>query len=409
MPRARLAKRLLPFYVAVFLQGFILWYAVEKLFMHRIGFDDAGIGFMVAFYSAIMLLVETPSGVLADRWSRRGVLVVASVLLAASSVVGGVSHGVPLYLVAAALWGIFFALYSGAYDSILYDTLLEEVGGGEAYGRYYGYVKVVDSVALVLGSLLGGWISSKFGIREAFFWTVPVALAAIGALALFQEPVLHKASAHLSVRQQVRTTFRAVGQKGQLRLVLAVLVVMSATSYTLYEFGQLWWIALAFPVLAFGPANAVLLSTIGVGGAAAAKLNMHRYVPMQCTVLAMVAAALGLVVWRNGVGNVVLQSVIGVGTIGLCVVFNKFLHDSLPSQVRAGASSAVSSLTRIVMIPFSLLFGFVSRQLDVFRATWLFVVPLLVAVVLIYKLFGGRHELEPVDAADEATTQVYQK
>ncbi len=42
-----ISRRLLPLYVAAFLQGFVLWYAVEKLFMRSIGFDDAGIGLMI--------------------------------------------------------------------------------------------------------------------------------------------------------------------------------------------------------------------------------------------------------------------------------------------------------------------------------------------------------------------------
>jgi predicted MFS family arabinose efflux permease len=409
MLRARLAKRLLPLYTAVFLQGCVLWYAVEKLFMRKIGFDDAGIGIMVAFYSAIMLLIETPSGVLADRWSRKGILIIASVLLAASSLVGGLSHGIPMYLFAAALWGTFFALYSGAYDSILYDTILEEAGNADEYERYYGYVKIWDSVALVAGSLAGGLISSKFGIRDAYFWMVPIALSAIAALAIFKEPQLHRASAKTGVIQHTRDTFRAVLRKGQLLYVLAVLVVMSAVSYTLFEFDQLWWIALAFPLLAFGPANAILLSTIGFGGALASKLKMHRYIPMQLTVLAMIAASVVLVFWHSGAGNVAAQSVIGIGTIGLCVVYTKFLHDALPSKVRAGASSAVSSMTRVVMIPLSLLFGFISREVDVFRATWLFTALLVVALVLIFKLYAGKHELTPVTAADEELTQEYRK
>ena len=122
----RLYRRLLPLYVAAFFQGFVLWYTIEKLFMRSIGFDDAGIGIMVAGYSVVMLLIETPSGILADRWSRKGVLMVASVALAASSLVCGISDSIPFYLVGAGLWGIFFAFYSGTYDSMVYDTLLEE-------------------------------------------------------------------------------------------------------------------------------------------------------------------------------------------------------------------------------------------------------------------------------------------
>ncbi len=116
-----LRKRLTPLYIAAFMHGFVLWYAVEKLFMKTIGFDDASIGFMIAFYSALMLIFETPSGILADRWSRKGVLILASISLAFSTFVGGVSHGAVIYIISQGLWGLFFALYSGTYESIVYD------------------------------------------------------------------------------------------------------------------------------------------------------------------------------------------------------------------------------------------------------------------------------------------------
>ena len=77
-----LHRRLLPLHVAVFLQGFILWVPVEKLFMSEIGFDPATIGVMAAAYAAVVPIVEVPSGILADRWSRRGTLVVATRRLA---------------------------------------------------------------------------------------------------------------------------------------------------------------------------------------------------------------------------------------------------------------------------------------------------------------------------------------
>jgi hypothetical protein len=81
------------------------------------------------------------------------VLVLASVSLALSSLVGGLSHGILVYLVAGAMWGIFFSLYQGTYDTIVYDLLFETEGNSNKFQRYYGRVNVVDSIALVLGSL----------------------------------------------------------------------------------------------------------------------------------------------------------------------------------------------------------------------------------------------------------------
>src|SRR5438552_2731491 len=105
--KRNITKRLLPLYISAFFQSFVLWYTIEKLFMRSIGFDNTAIGFMVAVYSAVMLMVDTPSGILADRWSRKGVLMLASISLGLSALAGGLSHGISLYLVCAVLWGIF--------------------------------------------------------------------------------------------------------------------------------------------------------------------------------------------------------------------------------------------------------------------------------------------------------------
>ena len=45
---SQLNRRLIPLYIAVFFQGFVLWYTVEKLFMRIIGFGDAAIGGTIA-------------------------------------------------------------------------------------------------------------------------------------------------------------------------------------------------------------------------------------------------------------------------------------------------------------------------------------------------------------------------
>ena len=74
-------RRLLPLLVAVWFQGFLLWVPVEKLFMSEIGFDPASVGVMAAAYAAVVPIIEVPSGILADRWSRRGVLIISSVAL----------------------------------------------------------------------------------------------------------------------------------------------------------------------------------------------------------------------------------------------------------------------------------------------------------------------------------------
>jgi len=150
----RVHRQLFPLYVSTFLQGFVLWYNIEKLFMRSIGFDAATTGLAVAIFSAATLLCETPSGILADRWSRKGVLILASIAMAVSSILGGLSYSAPVYLVAAAMNGLFLAFCSGTSDSIAYESFAQERSDGNSE-PFLGRLRMVEGAALVSSAQIG--------------------------------------------------------------------------------------------------------------------------------------------------------------------------------------------------------------------------------------------------------------
>lgn len=365
--------RLLPLYSAAFFQGFVLWYAIEKLFMRSIGFNDIGIGFMVAAYSAVMLFVETPSGILADRWSRKGVLVIASISLALSGVIGGFSTEPTLYILAALLWGVFFAFYSGTYDSLIYDTILEITGKSAEYEKYYGYVRFIDSIALVIGAILGGIFGQLIGLSAVYIWSAPFALLALICLWFYKEPQLHKAHALGSIKEHVIKTALLVFRRRTLVRLLIIVVLISLLQELLYEFSQLWLIALVLPPALFGPAFAVVLSALGLGGLLAGWFGKYRRVSVVTALSVLAISSLCLALVHSIIAIVIAQVAIGLSVVFLSILFMKDLHDSLPSDIRASASSTVSTLSRLILIPFALLFGAVSTHFGIFTAAWIMV------------------------------------
>jgi predicted MFS family arabinose efflux permease len=379
-----LRNRLRPLYLAAFLHGFVLWYVIEKLYMRSIGFDDTGIGFMVASYSAVMLLVETPSGILADRWSRKGVLMLASIALAASGLICGISTEPLLYLVGAWLWGVFYALYSGTYDSIVYDTVVEETGKSDGYETYYGKIRLMDSIALVLGSFVGSVLGQVSSLPIVYFASIPLALCALIALWRFKEPQLHKAQPFGSIKEHIIKTFLSVLGNGMLVKLLVVIVVLTLINEVIYEFSQLWLIAIAVPPLFFGPANALLLSSIGIGGLLSGRFAKHRQVVIFTAFVSMLLSSLGLIFFHDLILIALFQTIVGTGTIVLSIIFMKELHDLLPSHVRSGSSSAVSTMSRLALIPTALLFGFISSHGTVFLAGWILVGLVLLSSALAF-------------------------
>jgi MFS family permease len=142
-----LGRRLRPVYAASFFQSLALSVPIENHFTTSIGFSAASVGIMAAVYAVIVPVLEVPSGILADRWSRRGAFALASVASIVAVVVDGVSENVSSYMVSAAFLGVFFALRSGTLESIVYDTLVEETGGSEGFEQTIGRVRVVESVS----------------------------------------------------------------------------------------------------------------------------------------------------------------------------------------------------------------------------------------------------------------------
>src|SRR5260221_13105917 len=92
-----LTRRLLPLFIAAFSQGLVLWAPVAKVFLKSLGFDQATLGLMAACYASLIPLLDLTSGLLADRWGRKGVLILPSRASIPTPCVGGLSRVVPTY------------------------------------------------------------------------------------------------------------------------------------------------------------------------------------------------------------------------------------------------------------------------------------------------------------------------
>jgi MFS family permease len=227
---AALSRRLLPMQLGVGLQGFMLWVPVEKLFMTEIGFTAASVGVMAAAYAAVVPLLEVPSGILADRWSRNWLMVLSSLALAASTLVGGLSHNVGTYVVAAMLLGVFFALNSGTVDSIVYDAVLEETGSSTLYERWIGRVRMVEAGALMSSALAGGLLAGWTSPRLTYFATLPFTCLSIVCFFLFREPRLHRTSEPTTLRTHIGLTFRVLTRDSRIRRVLLLAALAALVS-----------------------------------------------------------------------------------------------------------------------------------------------------------------------------------
>lgn len=370
---AAVARRLRPLAVGIGLQNMLFWLPVEKIFMTEIGFDATAIGVIAAVYAAVVPLLEVPFGVLADRWSRTGVLALATLALAASSLVGGLSNSPAMYAVCAVLLGVYFALSSGTADSIVYDTLVEETGSGAAYETWLGRLHAVEAATLVLSSVVGGLLAAFYSARFTYFATAPVVAVAIFAFGRCREPRLHRATERVSYRRQAATTLRALTSTRALRRVVLLFALTAIATQVLFEFGPLWLVATSAPSSWYGPYWAALVSTVGLGAWLAARVDLGR--PRVATGLGTVAVLAGLSLLAISSLPVVIAAQIVIALVAAMVGVRAsfLLHDAVVASIRAGVSSGASTLGWISFVPLSLLFGWLTTSSGVHVAGWVLV------------------------------------
>jgi MFS family permease len=397
-----LTRRLLPLQIGVALQGLILWVPIEKLFMTQIGFNAASVGAMAAAYAAVVPLLEVPSGILADRWSRRWVMILGCVALVASSLLGGLSRTVIAYVLAAMILGIYFAFSSGTIDSVVYDTVVEETGSNELYETWIGRTRAVESGAFVLSALAGGVLAQYTSTRFTYFATVPlVALAIIGFLR-FEEPRLHQAAERVSLRSHIALTFRTMITS---RVVLCVLLLVAAgglLSQAVFEFGPLWLVELAAPAVLYGPYWAVLVSTLGVAGLLISKLNLERRLMLGLLIILSLGTTL-LLTWTRSLPLLITAQVLLALVLAIISIHaSRLLHDAVPSSVRAGVSSGGGTMTWALFLPFSLAFGWVAAENGINWSGFMLAGAVIVLAALLILSVRASRGITPVQVAATA-------
>ena len=376
-----------------FLQGFVTWYAIEKLFFRAdVGLSYQQIGYVGVAATASILLFEFPSGILADRWSRKGTLILGSIFLSISAVLFALGDSFFVMLLGTIFWGFYFASQSGTGEALLYDTL-KQSGEESKFEHYLAPVLRTQGVAIAISSIVGGIIASKYGFRLNYWMTIIPMLLSILFYLKVKEPEQHflESNPLQHAKQALKNSFSS---RTLIYLSLSM-VVFAIMFHLIYEFSQLYFIAVNLPTELFGIANALLTIsfTIGAFGAVAIRKINKSSVYISAALL-FVVSQLAMYFVRNNwaiavmfIGAVLIQT--------LDTFAQREIQDRIPSSERAATTSLLGSIGRAAAIPLSVLVGYLTDKYDFFATVPIYVFfAMLLAAILVVVTFR-RHNQEP--------------
>lgn len=239
-------KLFLPlFYLFQFFFDFILIYAVEKLFFLSRGLTFSQIGILLFLWSVMTLFLEVPTGIMADRYSRRKMLIFCGLFFSMGYFVWIFSNTFWLFLLGFFLRTLGATFASGTLQAYVFDYL--KINSIEKeFEKVWGRGNAFRTLGIGTAVLFGGFLSQ-------ISYTLPLAISAISILIIsiiaFSWPeIKHFISTNeVNYWFYLKNAIKTVSKNYYLlRIILYTTIVFSAFA-NLEEFNDIYLKFLGYP------------------------------------------------------------------------------------------------------------------------------------------------------------------
>lgn len=346
-------------YYLKIVEWFLLFMPIVVIFFQSHGLSMKEVFLLQSVYSIAIVILEIPSGYLADVIGRKNSIVIGTVL-------GFI--GFSIYVFTGDFWGFLVAevvmgfgqsMISGADSALLYDTLLESKQE-ERYLKEEGLISGLGNYSEAVAGILGGLLA-EVSLNAPFIAQALLALTAIPVSLWLYEPKVYRSSVKPAMSEIWKIVRSCLVDNKQMRSNIILSAITGASTLSMAWFAQPYFKALGVPLAIFGVIWTVL--NFSVGATALVAYRIEKFLGLRKTVI---AATLTLSVTYILMGLfpslwalsflLIFYLARGVAT----PVFKNTINKIAPSESRATVLSVRSFIIRIVFGVLGPIFGWVS-------------------------------------------------
>jgi MFS family permease len=223
--------------------------------------------YIQAAYSLTIVLLEIPTGYLADVWGRKNTLIIGAFFGFAGYMTYSLTSGFTYFLLAEIMLGIGQSFISGTDTALLYDTMIA-LKKEEKYLKIEGRMTSVGNFAEAISGIAGGLLAI-LSPRLPFICQACFALVAIPAALTLVEPKIGNSQKKPGIADLINAFRNALIKNKALQKNLLVSSVIGASTLTMAWFVQPYFKTIDLPTALYGISWSLLNASVGIAALSA--------------------------------------------------------------------------------------------------------------------------------------------
>lgn len=258
-------------YLIKIAKWFMLFMPIVVPFYESNGLSMKDIMVLQAVYSVAIVILEVPSGYLADVIGRRKTLIIGAIFGTLGFTTYSLSYGFYGFLVAEIILGVGQSCISGADSAMLYDSLLER-GEEKKYTRFEGRITSLGNIAEAVAGIAGGLLAG-ITLRAPYIAQAFVAFIALPAAITLVEPTRKVPLIKAGIMEIIRIARFALFEDRPLRRNILFSAITGTATLTMAWFAQPFFEYTRIDIAWFGLLWTSLNLTVAITSYTAHKLE----------------------------------------------------------------------------------------------------------------------------------------
>jgi MFS family permease len=365
-----MVKNVNKLYIIIFFHNLIPAYVIERLFWEQRGMTVLMVVLCEIIYAMSIVIFELPTGVFADKFGRKTLLVFGAVLSMFEFIILLYAYNFWTFALVVFLAGLSSACTSGARNALLYDSLLT-ANKQNSFEKIVGRMNSLDFISSIIAAISGSVLAKYFGFELNYIVSAASMLLALIFTILLKEPPrnnkqvkTNKNQAAFMVYIRKSVNFYKINPK-VVSIITNAMGIAACITY-LDEFWQLYLDEIGFSVLFFGVFSACIsLARIPGNLLAAYLVTIFRAQSIILFILGITTVCFFMTaIFPDSVGLIMIV-IIFLASGVIDPVVTGYLHHHGSSKIRATIESIQSLIESVITFTVGIGFGIISSSFSI--------------------------------------------